>query len=532
MQKKSGTWSGYLDRGVAAKTRGAYKLTLEGNDPVLNVFNLSAAEWGGTDIVRTISAPAGSTVLVNVSGLSINVSGGGLAVAGTDQEHVLLNFYQAQAITSTLSDIHATVLAPFASATFNGGNVEGNGIFGGNVVQNGGAEFHNFHFTGDIPASRSAATGQALPTVGPLTPLPGGNTLATDSTKRSLLGSSMSQMGNAEVANGLSTTPNFGLFNPSPGRRLVFTAVAQDGAGGLVRVFDFSSGNERFRFSPFGAGFTRGVRVTTGDVNGDGVPDIIAATGAGIVGQVRVFDGATGALIRSFEPFGADYTRGVTVAAADFNGDSFSDVVVGTGPGQSPIVKVFDGATGRLTARFVAFDASNKGGVRVAAGDVNGDGTPDVLVTTATGRARLAGFNGKTLTATAATALFKSIAIGPVTNTGGGWVTAGDINGDGFADVAVGLGAGQAPRVISLSGQSLSAGVTRQLGNVLVGSAVATGGARVTLADLDGNGTAELLSASGNPTAPTVWVFDPLAGTSMTRFNAFNPDSVKGIYVG
>jgi len=518
VRTKSTAWGGYAERGVTVESRGANTLTLQGNDPVLNVFNLSASQWGGTDVVRTIAAPAGSTVLVNVSGVSINVSGGDLAVSGVDQQHVLLNFYQARTVTSTLSDIRASLLAPFASATFNGGNVEGNAIFGGDVVQDGAAEFHNFRFQGNIPPQGLPV----LPPPGVLAPLPGGNLSGADMSKRAVLGSAMGQAANAA----LSTTPNFALFSPSSARQLVFTAVAQDG-GGLVRVFDFSSGNERFRFSPFGTGFTNGIQVTTGDVNRDGVPDVIAATGAGVVGEVRVFDGVTGALIRSFQPFGPGYTRGVTVTSADFNGDSFSDVVVGSGSGQSPIVKVFDGATGNQTSRFLAFGESNKGGIRVATGDVNGDGTPDILATTASGRARLAGFNGTTLTAATPAALFVSFAVGPTTDTGGGWVTAGDINGDGFADVAVGLGAGQAPRVISLSGQSISNGGTQPLSNYLVGSAKATNGARVTLADLDGDGKAELLSACGTAATPTMSVNNLLTGVTRTQFNAFNC-----VYVG
>jgi len=460
VQAKSTTWGTYIERGVTVESRLTYTLTLQGNDPLLNVFNVSAEQWGGTDVVRTISAPAGSTVLVNISGTSINVSGGDLAVSGVDREHVLLNFYQATTITSTLSDIRASLLAPFASVTFNGGNVEGNAIIGGNLIQGGGAEFHNFRFQGNIPPQSSPPGPPTLPPTPPippippipptggLSPLPGSGNSVT--SKRALLGSAMGLGGTGSGANSISTTPNFPPSNLSPAQQPVVTRDIS----GLIRVFDSSTGNERFRFSPFGTGFTNGIQVTTGDVNGDGVTDIIAATGAGVVGEVRVFDSVTGGQIRSFQPFGSGYTRGVTVASADFNGDSFSDIVVGTGSGQSPIVKVFDGATDTQTSRFLAFGALNRSGIRVAAGDVNLDGTSDIVVSTASGRARLAGFSGTTLTESAPISLFKSFAFGPMTNTGGGWVTAGDINADGFADIAVGMGI--TPRVISFSGSRAS----------------------------------------------------------------------------
>lgn len=54
-----------------------------------------------------------------------------------------------------------------------------------------------------------------------------------------------------------------------------------------------------------------------------------------------------------------------------------------------------------------------------------------------------------------------------------------------------------------------------------------TGGVRVTLADLDGDGKAELHTAFGGPVAPTMSVLDPLTGRTRTQFNAFN-----GVYVG
>src|SRR5437773_989086 len=47
--------------------------------------------------------------------------------------------------------------------------------------------------------------------------------------------------------------------------------------------------------------------------------------------------------------------------------------------GGPPLVKVYDAATGTETLSFLAYDANVTGGVRVAIGDVNGDGTPDII---------------------------------------------------------------------------------------------------------------------------------------------------------
>ena len=55
--------------------------------------------------------------------------------------------------------------------------------------------------------------------------------------------------------------------------------------------------------------------------------------------------------------------------------------MAGAGPGGSPRVVVIDGATRQVLADFAAFESSFTGGVFVAAGDLDGDGKADVVVT-------------------------------------------------------------------------------------------------------------------------------------------------------
>src|SRR5262249_5832203 len=118
------------------------------------------------------------------------------------------------------------------------------------------------------------------------------------------------------------------------------------------------------------------------------VPAIAYATsqnslpGSGVVSQGRVFS-ETGALITSFTPF-PGFVGATHVAVADMNSDGVKDIVVGAGKGGGPHVKVFDGAglqTGiqRELRSFFAYDPLFQGGVNVAVGDVNGDGTPDIV---------------------------------------------------------------------------------------------------------------------------------------------------------
>src|SRR5205085_2244857 len=132
-------------------------------------------------------------------------------------------------------------------------------------------------------------------------------------------------------------------------------------------------------FFAFPSGFLGGVSVTQGDVTGDGVPEVIVGAGAGGGPLVAVFDLRTGNLVRTFFAYEESFRGGISVAAGDLNGDGLADILAGAGIGGGPVVAVFDPKTGLPTASIFAFDEAFRGGVNVAAVDVNGDGKAEVL---------------------------------------------------------------------------------------------------------------------------------------------------------
>lgn len=67
------------------------------------------------------------------------------------------------------------------------------------------------------------------------------------------------------------------------------------------------------------------------------------------------------------------------MALGDVTGDGSDDLVTGAGAGGEPHVQVFDGETGALVAEFMAYDPDFRGGVRVAVGEVDGDGRAEVV---------------------------------------------------------------------------------------------------------------------------------------------------------
>ncbi len=167
-----------------------------------------------------------------------------------------------------------------------------------------------------------------------------------------------------------------------------------DGNSTTVNVYDADTQFLRFTLTPY-PNFTGGVHVAVGDVNGDGIPDIITAPASGLAPLVRVYDGVTGSLfsgpLGGFNAYNSSFTGGVWVAAADVNGDGYADIITGPDAGlQTPTVNVFSGAPGQsglVPATLASFSAvgdptvasSFRGGVRVAAGNVVGDGRPEII---------------------------------------------------------------------------------------------------------------------------------------------------------
>jgi type VI secretion system (T6SS) baseplate-like injector VgrG/VCBS repeat protein/FG-GAP repeat protein len=296
------------------------------------------------------------------------------------------------------------------------------------------------------------------------------------------------------------------------------------GAGPHVKVFDGRSGATADSFDPYGASFAGGVRVASGDVNGDGVADIITGAGPGAGAHVKVFDGASGAEIRSFFAYGASFAGGVYVAAGDVNGDGWADIITGAGAGApGGHVKVFDGRTGAELRSFFAYGAGFSGGVRVAAGDVNGDGQVDIV----TGAGPGAGPHVKVFDGASGAEIRSFFAYTP-SFAGGVFVAAGDVTGDGRADIVTGADAGTPGGHVKV----FDGGSLVELHSFFAYDASFAGGVRVAAGDVTGDGMADVVTGAGPGAAGGhVKVFDGTTGGEIRSFFAFDPSFAGGIFV-
>lgn len=326
--------------------------------------------------------------------------------------------------------------------------------------------------------------------------------------------------GGGSTGGGGGTTTVAGQTSPAVAS--LVAVGAGTGTTPRVTVYAANGGQQKMSFDAYDSAFRGGVRVATGDVNGDGIEDIITAPGPGGGPHVKVFNSVNGQLLYSFFAYASTFTGGVFVAAGDVNGDGKADIITGAGAGGGPHVRVFSGANGSELASFFPYPTNFTGGVSVAAGDVDGDGKADVV----TGAGRGGGPLVRTFKGGTWANLQTFYAYSP-SFTGGVSVAAGDINGDGKADIITGAGAGGGPHVQVFSGANLQV-----LRSCFAYSTSFSGGVSVSCADQDGDGKADLLVAGGAGAANPARALSGLTLSQIRTYSPFDLSFLGGCYVG
>jgi hypothetical protein len=235
--------------------------------------------------------------------------------------------------------------------------------------------------------------------------------------------------------------------------------VGADGAS-YVDVYDGASPATRLYHFTGTVGDAFGSTVETGDVNGDGKADVLIGAyawdgPAGTdQGYMRAFDGATGAQLFELRGDRATDTFGASIAVADINGDGKGEILVGAPFAElrgtnanTGYVKLFDGATQAQLFRWDGPGRFDEMGRGVAFGDVNGDGTKDVVLGAGSGSGADYGgfvwvFDGTNLSSRLYSFTDGKSHVKPEQNFGFA-VAAADVNGDGKAEIICGAYRGQ-----------------------------------------------------------------------------------------
>ena len=497
-----GTGSGSAGTGASVVIGGAGT----GGTPGLGVgIDLLGGNGSGTT--------AGTGITVNLGGTSAGVTLGGGTTSGTGID---VNLGGSGSTPGTGVGVNVGGTGTAAGGTGASVNLGGGGTTSGTGVgvNLGGTTGIGVNLGGT--ASGTVGTGVGANLGGGTTSGTGvganlGGTGATAGTGVTPTGSVPGTTGNGSgvgVGNGSTgvTANPGGLAGGNPANASPRVRLNSFGAGlgesPRVHVTN-PDGSTRFDFLAYEETFTGGVRTATADINGDGTDDILVVAGQGGGPHVRVFDGVTGNAVANFYAFEQSFHGGCYIAGADLDGDGRAEIVVSAGETGGPAVRVFESRSFGLTQSFYAFDADQRGGARVATGDVNGDGAADIIAAAGAGSAPLVRtFDGRTH------GLLQSQLVYDEAFRGGVFAAAADLNGDGRADVITSPGEGGGPNVKVFDGAD-----GRALASYFSGDASRRDGTTVSVGHA-ARGVSVYVTHGRSATADLVQL-DPLTGARM-----------------
>lgn len=244
--------------------------------------------------------------------------------------------------------------------------------------------------------------------------------------------------------------------------------------GSFVRVYSENGTQVRSAFFAQNASAPGGATVLVDDVDRDGKQDTIHA----LNGAITIAYGKGGSDV--LRPYGAGYKGAIAIAVGNMDRDASYEIAIGR-PGTDEVwILELDGS---VRARWHAYTPAFKGGVNVAVGDLDGDGLREIVTGAGpTGGPHIRVFKTDgSLWSTGFFAFDKR-------ERGGVSVALGDVNRDGKDEVIAGSGQGTIPRVriFSRTGELLR--------EFTLGTSVSSRGITVSIADVDGNGTVEILA--------------------------------------
>lgn len=355
-----------------------------------------------------------------------------------------------------------------------------------------------------------------------------------------------------------AVTLNNALLTVTPGQFLVvgnvFTIINNNATDvvsgtfvGLPQNSTFSVGNYTFRISYIG-GTGNDVTLTVTSIVSPpvvivpGVKQTFATAadaGGGPMVTVNYSDGHT----KSFFAYDQNFTGGVRIAMGDINGDGFSDLVTATGVGGGPHIKIWDLRTGTpmQVASFFAFESNFTGGLYIACGNLNNDVNPttglvydDIIVGAGPGGGpRITAFAGaQAFAINQSTVLVNFFAYAPQF-TGGVTVAAADRTGDGIDEIVTGAGFGGGPNVTVFQLQQTAPGQFNQivLQNFFAFDTLFTGGIYVAGGRFTNSTYDDIFVGTGPGTKATVAVAFGAPSGGIHYLNPFG-NFTGGVRVG
>jgi len=140
-------------------------------------------------------------------------------------------------------------------------------------------------------------------------------------------------------------------------------------------------GSEIGSFLAYDEAFRGGITIASCDIDGNGTNDIITGTQYGGGPHIRAFDGYGTPLPINFFAYDEDFRGGIEIACGDVNNDGMNEIITVPASGGGPHVKVFS-SKGRLLNEFFAGDASDLSGRTLTVANIDNNDTEEIIIGT------------------------------------------------------------------------------------------------------------------------------------------------------
>lgn len=246
-----------------------------------------------------------------------------------------------------------------------------------------------------------------------------------------------------------------------------------------------------------------GARIASGDLDGDGVDEIIVGRGPNGNNDTELFIfNGEGKELRRLHPYDRGVRFGVNLAAGDVDGDGVDEIIVGKGPAHenNTLIVILD-LNGNEVGRFTAFDGK-RFGVNVASGDIDGDGRDEIIAAPGPGQ----GYWPTVKVFDSKGELLHEYKVNGTIMYDGGYslilrhgleLGAGDVDGDGIGEIVAGSAhiRGYRTFLTVLDFESESSTVQHEW--FLPYTLGVRCGVNIASGDIDGDGTDEIITGPG-----------------------------------
>lgn len=278
-------------------------------------------------------------------------------------------------------------------------------------------------------------------------------------------------------------TTNFATISVPGSRERQFVVALSNQTEPTIKIFNGAGALVR-SWIPFELGRLDAISLAVGDVDGDGLEEIVVGAGRGGTPQIRIFDdkGRT-KFNNGFWGEDVGYTNGLEIALGDINNDNRKEIIVASAKNKKNIIKFFDYNGKEIEKSFSFNVVDDFVPAEIASIDYNQDGTSEILVGASSGNDGSVKIFDKSGTMLNEFNAYKNF-------IGGVNIATGKIDGQTVIVTGAGYGGGPHIRFFSLDG-------TKLVNELFSHNKKFLGGVNVLLSDINGDAVDELLVLPG-----------------------------------